>query len=254
MARELDLFVDHMLDDVVQHWMREQDIDPAWPDVQCQQPWILTGHMPDCARYASAVGRGVPPGQLGWFRGRCREQQYVRNRCLGRIQRDARGRLHRVPRNQWPPAAAAAAARDVRRGVRIIPSMIRSPIVDAIQGPLGPRGSGVPAGTQPGEEHKSMWVARYVDPVTGQIDRQALRNRVLREANQVARQQQWSRRAAPPGSRHEVRPGMPRDHELVYSLDGLQGLPPQAVRGVRSLIQHTAARQGIRAHILDMDD
>ncbi|MCR5885860.1 hypothetical protein LRS03_24575 [Rhizobacter sp. J219] len=253
MARDIDLFVDEMLDDVVRRWTHEQDFDPAWRTPQCTQPWIRSGHMPDCARFAAGVRHRKPPGRLALLRGQCREQQFIRDLCLGRIERDVQGRLRRVPRSRWGAAATAAAAAntDVRRGVRVTPTMRRSPIADAVFGPLGERGTGRNPGLQPALEHKSMWVARYVDPRTGRIDRQALRDRVLREANQVRRQQQWAGR--PPAGRHEVRPGMPLEHELVYSLSGLAGLPAHAVRGVRSLIQHTASRAGVRSHILDMD-
>jgi hypothetical protein len=203
--------------------------------------------MSDCARYGAAVRNGAPIRMLAQLRGRCREQQFVRNLCLGRVARDARGRVQRVPRAQWPQPSTQLPGADIRRGVRVSPMHRRSPVIDAVLGPLGPRGAPRAPGAQPGLEHKALWARHYVNPTTGRVDRQALSNRVLHEANQVRRHQQWSARRA------GVRPGMPLVHELVYTLDGLAGLPAASQRSVRSLIQQTAQRAGVRAHVLNLD-
>jgi hypothetical protein len=259
MTSKLDLFVDEMLDDVVQEWMRERDFDPAWWRNECAQPWVRQGILRDCARYGAAVQRNAAVTTQSRLRGQCREQQFVRNLCMGRVARDARGRIVRTPRAQWAQAAQQIAGRDIRRGVRVVPrstqgQVRRSPIVDAVFGPLGPMGASLPAGAAAALEHKSMWVPRYVDPMTGRIDRRALRDRVLRDAGQVHRQQRWARIPEAAPGRPRVRPGLPTENELVYTLDGLANLPPSALRAVQGIIRGAASQTGIRAHVLAMSN
>lgn len=248
MARELDLFVDQMLDDVVQQWTREEDFDPAWWRNECREPWVRQRQLPECTRYYAAQRQGAPGHVLGRLRGRCRERQFVRNLCLGRISRDTQGNLQRLPRSQWPNVNAQLAGADVRQGVRVLPRDRRSPVADAIIGPLGPQGlsRGMRRLREPALEHKSMWVRHYLQG--GTLNQQALQARLQREFNQVVRQRNAANRL------RGVRPGMPRQHEMVYSLDGLAGLSTQQQNQVRQLIQQAAAASGVRTHILAMDD
>lgn len=248
MTRDIDLFVDEVLDDVVRRHLREQDFDPAANRAECNEPWVRSGRLRACQHwglYAQRVGRNPTPEQrtrLAQMRGRCREQQFVHRMCLGRVAPDAQGRLANVPRSGWPDPAAAVAARDLRHQVRAWPGSRRSPVVDTVvmRGP----GSGI------GYEHKSMGLrAAMADARSGRLTPAAaafLRQQVLQHAHQVSRQQNWARR---PGGQVIV----PSQLDLVYRLDGLSTLPPLAQRQVRSLIAQQAQRAGVRTHVLDMD-
>jgi hypothetical protein len=245
MAREIDLFVDAMLDNMVQHHLREQDADPAAGRPECNEPWVTSGRLRACQQwglYAQRVGRNPTPDQrtrLAQMRGRCREQQFIQQMCLGRIGADARGRLRRVPRPQWPAPSTAIAGRDIRHQLRAWPRSPRSPVIDSVvvRGP----GSGV------GYEHKSMAMrAAMADARTGRLTPAAadfVRQRVLQHAHQVSRQQTWALRRG-------GQPLVPPQLDLVYTLDGLAQLPPQAQRQVHSLIAQQAQRAGVRSHVL----
>lgn len=246
MGRELDSFVDAMLDDAVRRRERERDFDPAAGRNECQQAWVRSGRLRNCqlwGLYAQRVGPRPTEDQrtrLAQMRGRCREQQFVQQMCLGRIATDARGRLQRVPRSRWPdPASPTIAGNDLRHQVRAWPGSRRSPVVDAVsvRGPA--QGTGL--------EHKSMALrAAMADARTGRLRPQAadwLRQRVLEHAHQVSRQQNWARR---PGGQAIVPPQI----DLVYTLDGLAALPPLVQRQVASLIAQQSQRAGVRAHVL----
>jgi hypothetical protein len=250
MARDLDLFVDDMLDDVIQRWMREEDFDPAWHRNECREPWVRNRSLPECTAYYNAQRRGAPGWQLGRLRGRCKERQFVRNLCLGRIARDGLGRVRRVPRSQWPNVNTQLAQADVRQGVRVLPRDPGSRVVDAVQGRLGPQGRsrGMRRLPEPALEHKSMWVPHYLRG--GVLDLAGLQRRLRREVNQV---QDTQRQANLPRG---VRPGLPRRTEMVYSLDGLAQVPasqrPQLLQLVRE-IHRSTRRAGLTAHILRAD-
>lgn len=250
MARDLDLFVDHMLDDMIQRWVREEDFDPAWHRNECREPWVRNRTLPECTAYYNAQRRGAPGWQLGQLRGRCKERQFVRNLCLGRIARDAHGRIQRVPRGRWPNVNTQLAQADVRQGVRVLPRDPGSRVVDAVQGPLGRQGRsrGMRRGAAPALEHKSMWVPHYLQG--GVLNLAALQRRLRREVNQVTDQQRQAN--LPRG----VRPGLPRSTEMVYSLDGLAQVPASQQPQLRRLIReiHRSTRgAGLTAHVLQAD-
>jgi hypothetical protein len=245
MARELDAFVDALLDDALRRREAERDFDPAADRNECQQTWIRRGQPRACARwglYARRVGAQPTQDQrtrLAQLRGRCREQQFVQQMCLGRITTDPRGRLQRLPRSRWlATTAPGIAGNDLRHQVRAWPGSRRSPVVDAIviQGP----------GQGAGYEHKSMALRAAMADPRGRLTPQAaqwLRQRVLEHSHQVHRQTNWARR---PGGQALVPPQV----DLVYTLDGLGALPALAQRQVLSLIEQQSQRAGVRTHVL----
>ncbi|MGF6980971.1 hypothetical protein F0160_25870 [Paraburkholderia sp. JPY303] len=56
-------------------------------------------------------------------------------------------------------------------------------------------------------------------------------------------QQNWHRL-------HGARTGLPKGNDLVYRLDAESSFPTVTLRPTRSLIGHTAARAGVREHVL----
>ncbi len=232
MTDGLDLFVDTMLDDVIRRWDAARDAEPAADRPECQQAWLRTGQLAACKRYAALVRHGRPQDRrVRQLRGLCREQQFVRALCLGQLARGTNGRLHRVP-----PGAGGGNI-DMRWQVRVQPDNRRSPVADAVD-----------VRNRVAYEHKSLYAPHYLlRDAAGRmtrVNRARLAERVALDAGQVRRQRGWGARAG----RWSVIPAGFR-HELVYRLENPPLVPATRAR-MHEVIVATAARLGVRAHIL----
>lgn len=228
MNNDLAWFVDGTLRDAIRQWEREQDFERAANRKECDEPWVRSGDLSACKRYATAVRHGFPIRRQAKIRGQCREQQFVRALCLGRIVRDAQGRLRHEP----PRRINSNTMPNLLWQVRVAPDRRRSPQTDIVD-----------PTTETVYEHKSVFVPRYVSPISARRNYRPLRELIEKHAKQVHRQRTWSRSPSSPIPRHYR-------HELVYQLEDLARFPSDIRQRIRREIIQTARRMGVHAHVL----
>jgi hypothetical protein len=232
MTDSLTPFVDETLRETVRQWMRERDTEPAAKVNECPRDWPRKGPMLACKRYA-ALSSHYPAHdkRVFWARGKCREQQFVRQLCTGGIVRRG-GFLVVVP----PRSATVNPLRDIRWQARVQPDIRYGPVADVID-----------IQDKVIYEHKSMYIPVHLR--AGRI-LPSLAEAVRDHARQVRKQRGW---AAPATVRRDPsrQSVMPQGwtHELVYRLEDLPAAATLRQR-IREAIVNTARDMGVRAHVL----
>lgn len=220
LARSVDAFSDHVIEDLVRAWGRADDADPAWRNACTPADNArMRARCAQAAQLENLARRGLPvdPVRLNNARGMCAQMVLGQRFCLGR-----RGRRQGA---------------DVRVEFRTLPGRRDSTRPDVL-----PRFNLGPASGAPRSVVESKYVHLPGVMRGGRLDASALARRVQADIESLRRQ-----RDELGGS--GARPGLPRRIRVVFQLGGL----PPSLPGRLALLHNAAAVVRNTARALGQD-